>query len=65
MKQQLSRLVNKHGLRPVLNTLAELCEYKFAQTKPLLLDPHDGEEMVMIDDCDLMTAAANLRGDLF
>lgn len=57
---ELQRLVTTYGLRRVLNTLAEICESHHDKALPVLLEP--GLE---IEPEDLLTVAANLRGDLF
>ena len=59
-RMELQRLVNTCGLRPVVDALAEICEASHAKALPLLLEP--GLE---IEPDELLTAAANLRGDLF
>lgn len=59
-REQLLQLIEKHGLRGVLTVMAEICEEHHDKALPLPLLPD-----MAIEEEDLLTAAANLRGDLF
>jgi hypothetical protein len=58
MKEQLRKLVLEHGLRPLVNALAEVVE----EEDGLKLYPDDDEPL---DEGDRDIVAENIRGDLF
>lgn len=62
-KKKLAALVDKHGLRPVLNALAAIVQDHIDEDNPMIL--HRGDEPDYIEVDDLHTAKANLEGDLF